>query len=54
MFEHIVFGFCGWDILAAIALAAAVAVLFIQQRHHKRKMDILLKQRDRFNERSCT
>lgn len=36
-----VLGFCSWDVLAAIALGAAIAVLIVQQLRHKERMEDL-------------
>lgn len=38
MFEHVVFGFCPWDIIAAVVLVAVVTTFAVHQRNHKKRM----------------
>lgn len=38
MFGNIVFGFCIWDIAAALVLGAVAVAVFVQQKQHKERM----------------
>ncbi len=38
IFEHTVFGFCWWDLIAALILAAVIA-LFVWKHHEMKKQE---------------
>lgn len=51
MMRNIAFGFCGWDIVAAIVVAVVIAIIVMQRNQHKKRIkDVLDMQRAVQNE----
>lgn len=42
MMKNIAFGFCGWDIVAAIVVAVVIVIIVMQRKQHKKRINDVL------------